>query len=71
MGDKTAALELWPDLPWQDWESTATTLHMWMQIVGKTRLALTPLVESLVERSSVRHRPWLVYFCHALRRRPA
>ncbi len=44
MGDKTAGIELWPDLPWQDWESTATTLHMWTQIVGKTRLALTPVL---------------------------
>ena len=44
MDNKRAAIEVWPDLPWQDWESTATTLHMWTQIVGKTRLALTPLV---------------------------
>jgi len=33
----------WPELPWSEWEATANTLHMWMQIVGKTRLALTPL----------------------------
>jgi len=33
----------WPDLPWQEWEPTASTLHMWTQIVGKTRLALSPL----------------------------
>ena len=33
----------WPSLPWAEWEATATTLHMWTQIVGKTRLALTPL----------------------------
>jgi hypothetical protein len=33
----------WPALPWSEWEETANTLHMWMQIVGKTRLALTPL----------------------------
>jgi hypothetical protein len=33
----------WPALPWSEWEATANTLHMWMQIVGKTRLALTPL----------------------------
>ncbi len=44
MDMKPAEFELWPPLPWQDWESTATTLHMWTQIVGKTRLALTPLV---------------------------
>src|SRR5579862_8028551 len=33
----------WPALPWEEWEATASTLHMWTQIVGKTRLALTPL----------------------------
>jgi hypothetical protein len=33
----------WPELPWSQWEATANTLHMWLQIVGKTRLALTPL----------------------------
>lgn len=35
---------LWPSLPWEEWKETAATLHMWTQIVGKTRLALTPLV---------------------------
>jgi Family of unknown function (DUF5996) len=38
-----SALELWPALPWEEWKDTATTLHMWTQIVGKTRLSLTPL----------------------------
>src|ERR1035437_7258371 len=33
----------WPELAWDAWKDTATTLHMWTQIVGKTRLALTPL----------------------------
>ena len=33
----------WPELPWGEWAATANTLHMWTQIVGKTRLALTPL----------------------------
>jgi hypothetical protein len=33
----------WPPLPFADWESTCDTIHMWTQIVGKTRLALTPL----------------------------
>src|SRR6202167_688178 len=33
----------WPALAWESWQDTATTLHMWTQIVGKTRLALTPL----------------------------
>jgi hypothetical protein len=33
----------WPSLVWEEWAATADTLHMWTQIVGKTRLALTPL----------------------------
>ena len=32
----------WPPLPLADWQATRDTLHMWMQIVGKTRLALSP-----------------------------
>jgi hypothetical protein len=32
----------WPALPLSDWKSTLDTLHMWTQIVGKTRLALAP-----------------------------
>jgi hypothetical protein len=34
----------WPTLPWQDWEPTMSTLHRWVQIVGKVRLALAPPV---------------------------
>jgi hypothetical protein len=33
----------WPELAWGDWAETADTLHMWTQIVGKTRMVLTPL----------------------------
>jgi hypothetical protein len=33
----------WPKLDWDQWKDTADTLHMFMQIVGKTRLALTPV----------------------------
>src|SRR5580704_16715427 len=33
----------WPPLEWEQWKGTAETLHMYMQIVGKTRLALTPI----------------------------
>jgi Family of unknown function (DUF5996) len=33
----------WPELEWEAWHDTCDTLHMWTQIVGKTRLALTPL----------------------------
>ena len=35
--------DLWPKLPLADWEDTYHTLHMWTQIIGKIRLALTPL----------------------------
>jgi len=34
----------WPALPLAEWEKTYATLHMWSQVVGKVRLALTPLV---------------------------
>lgn len=37
------AIEL-PPLPIAEWQDTQATLHMWMQIVGKLQLALTPLV---------------------------
>jgi len=36
--------ECWPALPLNSWKDTCATLHMWTQIVGKVRLALTPLV---------------------------
>jgi hypothetical protein len=32
----------WPALPIDSWEQSRDTLHMWTQIVGKTRLALSP-----------------------------
>jgi hypothetical protein len=32
----------WPALPLESWRDTYGTLHMWTQIVGKTRLALAP-----------------------------
>jgi len=31
-----------PSLPLEEWADTYATLHMWTQIVGKTRLALAP-----------------------------
>ena len=33
----------WPALPLADWRDTHATLHMWTQVVGKTRLALAPM----------------------------
>jgi len=38
------ATNFWPELPLAEWKDTYDTLHMWTQIVGKIRLALTPLV---------------------------
>ena len=32
----------WPALPYGEWKDTALTLQLWMQIVGKIRLAQTP-----------------------------
>lgn len=34
----------WPALPLDQWRETYATLHMWTQVVGKIRLALTPLL---------------------------
>lgn len=36
------ASDSWPALDWRQWQGTADTLHMFTQIVGKTRLALAP-----------------------------
>ena len=35
--------DAWPALPLGSWRETYETLHMWTQIVGKTRLALAPM----------------------------
>ena len=32
----------WPELPLAAWRDTRDTLHLWTQVVGKIRLALTP-----------------------------
>jgi hypothetical protein len=45
MGEKRLAQNTeWPALPLAEWKETYATLHMWTQIVGKVRLALTPLI---------------------------
>jgi hypothetical protein len=36
--------EEWPSLPYEEWKDTYGTLHMWMQIVGKIRLASMPWI---------------------------
>ena len=32
----------WPPIPYDEWADTCATLHLWNQVVGKVRLALTP-----------------------------
>jgi hypothetical protein len=39
-----SASRSWPDLPLSAWSETCETLHRWTQVVGKVRMALTPLV---------------------------
>jgi hypothetical protein len=34
--------DCWPPLPLHEWKDTYRTLHMWTQIVGKIRMALSP-----------------------------
>jgi hypothetical protein len=34
----------WPELQWEAWQETCTTLHRWFQIVGKIRLMLAPML---------------------------
>ena len=34
----------WPALPYAEWHDTAATLHLWLQIVGKLRVAQCPWV---------------------------
>ena len=35
-------MDAWPDLPYEWWRATRDTLHMYLQVVGKLRLALSP-----------------------------
>ena len=39
-----ASREPWPGLPLEAWADTYATLHLWMQIVGKIRLAQSPWI---------------------------
>ena len=41
---ENALTEQWPALRHSDWSATCSTLQLWMQIVGKIRLALTPRI---------------------------
>ncbi len=41
---RQSAVEDWPRLPYDEWQDTYATLHMWTQVAGKIRLALAPAV---------------------------
>src|SRR5438552_17908965 len=34
----------WPALEYADWQPTLDTLHMWLQVIGKVKLATTPFL---------------------------
>ena len=34
----------WPALPYESWAESRETLHLWLQVVGKVKLALTPFL---------------------------
>jgi len=36
------ATDLWPSLPLSEWHDTCETLHLWTQVLGKLRIAVTP-----------------------------
>jgi hypothetical protein len=40
----TRSAHAWPALPWAEWKDTATTLHLWTQVVGKVRMERTPWI---------------------------
>ncbi|MCP2252393.1 hypothetical protein LY13_001132 [Prauserella aidingensis] len=40
----SARSEAWPSLAVDDWTRTRETLHMWLQIVGKVRMARAPML---------------------------
>src|SRR4249920_1156031 len=39
---ESSLADRWPELPLAAWRDTRDTLHLWTQVVGKIRLALTP-----------------------------
>jgi hypothetical protein len=41
-GAGVRASDTWPDIPYEAWRDTKDTLHMYTQVIGKLRLALSP-----------------------------
>src|SRR6266496_6126882 len=35
--------DAWPRLAYADWQDSCNTLHLWTQVVGKVKLALSPV----------------------------
>ena len=54
-----------PELPLTGWEPTKDTLHLWLQIVGKVRMASTRSAKPLVARSALRRRAGADHAPHA------
>src|SRR5262245_1924464 len=42
--DRASGPDAWPSLRFEEWQPTCNTVHLWTQVVGKVRLALTPLI---------------------------
>lgn len=42
MSEQPQGAEDWPALPYEEWRETRDTLHMYTQVLGKLRLALSP-----------------------------
>jgi len=44
MNDSRTAVDEWPQIPYSEWQTTAAALHIYLQIVGKYRLAMSPWI---------------------------
>lgn len=44
MSDAVPPMPAWPALPFDEWCDTQATLHRWLQIVGKVKLAQSPFL---------------------------
>src|ERR1700733_10046047 len=44
MLSKTDKVAVWPDISFENWKDTRSTVHLWTQIVGKIRLRGMPWV---------------------------
>jgi hypothetical protein len=42
--DRANGPDVWPSLRFEEWQPTCETVHLWTQVIGKVRLALTPMV---------------------------